>query len=410
MSQACFARTALSLAVSFLAAAPAVHAAVYVDLRPAVTGLSTAPGHAGWIETNSLQWGAGVGISSAGPGPVQVSAPSLSEMVWTQRGDSTLPPLMLTALAGTIMPTTRFDLVDGAGAATGTPYLSIGTEKSVVTGVSQSSGGDTPSVSASLGYANFAMTYNPAGFGQSGAAVTTSYDLVTKQATGPVSRSPQAVPSGMPAMPGLYMRLGSGGPGGQIAGEVTSNGYLNWINVSSYQFGVGLSYNPVLGMVSQPSISEVTITQQLDATLPVVFSNLLRGNALGQVTLELVTLGAAGPVTTMQLALNEVRFSGLSMSTGGELPSLAESLNFTSFSQTAWSVLPDGTRGAPTSMSFDIRTGQFGPGALASNVVGFGDGNLGVTAAVPEPGSWAMMLAGAAVLLRAARRRGLARA
>ena len=103
-------RSALALAASLMAAVPAAQASIFVDLRPAVTGLATAPGHAGWIATDSLQWGVGVDISS-GPGPIQVSAPSLSEMVWTQRGDSTLPALTATALAGTIMPTRRLGCV-----------------------------------------------------------------------------------------------------------------------------------------------------------------------------------------------------------------------------------------------------------------------------------------------------------
>ena len=397
-----FSRSALALAVSLMAAVPAAQASIFVDLRPRVTGLATAPGHAGWMAADSLQWGAGVDISPAG----QVGRTSLSELVWTQRGDSILPALTATALAGTIMPTTRFDLVGPAGAATGRPYLSIGANNTALTGVSQASGGGEISVSASLGYSRFAMTSDPAGLGKTGPAVTTSYDLVTRQITGFGTRLPAAVPSGQAAAPGLYMRLGSGGPGGQISGEVTANGYLNWINLSSYQFGVGLSYDPIRGMVSRPSVSEVTVTQPFDATLTAVFANLLRGSALGQVTLELVTQGAAGPVTTMQLALNDVRFSGLSLSSGGELPSLSESLNFTSFSQTAWALRPDGTRGAPSSFSYDLQTGQSGQGMLASSVAGFGSGNLSVTA-VPEPQSWALMLAGVAGLFAIARRRNV---
>lgn len=405
-------RSAVALALSLLAAG-AAQAGIYLNL-PEVPGEATAAGHKGWIDLNSVQWGAGVGISSGSGGRRrEASAPSVSEISWSQNLDSSVPPLFGKAFSGTITPTSKIDLV-ASGKGKGTPYLSLETEKVAITGVSLSN----DSVSASQGYAKFTMTYDPTGLGDSGQVVSTTYDVLRNETEGPTHRAAEKFTGTVPAAgagTSMYLRLGSGAAA--IAGDSRAAGYENWIKIDSAQMGVGLGYNPATGETGQPSLSELVFTQSFDATVPVVFADLLRGTNIGQATIEYVRGGPAGPVTFMQLALDDVMISGLSLSSGGDLPSVSESLNFTGFSQTFWSIQPDGTRGKAISTGYDVVKGAATTGRLASNVADFGAGNLSPllaaaggseplpAAPIPEPQTWLMMLAGIGLLAGAARRR-----
>ncbi len=402
-----------AVALAIAGAAQAAVAAISIDLAldpPKV------------IDATSLQFGVGVGIGTA-VGTTrerEFSAPSLSDIVWSQALDTTYPGLLGRTLTGKITDKAKIDLQSPSGIK---PYLSLTAERAGLTGVSLAN----TSVSGSMDYEKLTMTYDPDGLGKRGSQVTTSYDLSTGKTNGDSSRSATIFAGTTPAASGggteIYLRLGSGATA--IAGESTAAGYENWIRIDSVQMGVGMVFSAVgsggTRVAGTPSISELTLTQQFDSTIPVVFSALLRGAAIGDATIEYVTDAGAGPVTFMQLVLDNVMFSGLSLSTGGELPSVSESLNFTGFSQTVWEIDEHGERVAFTSAGYDITKGKNNPGRLAANVSGFGTGNLGnlvtsaasgaagpVAAPIPEPGSWLMMLGGLGVLAGVARRRASA--
>lgn len=267
-------RSAVAFALSLLTAG-AARAGIYLDL-PGVPGNATAAGHKGWVDLNSVQWGAGVGISSGtGGSRREASPPSLSEIVWSQNLDSSVPPLFGKVFSGITAPTSKIDLMaSGNGAAT--PYLSSAAEQVVITGVSLSN----DSVSASQGYAKLTMTYDPAGLGtKGGVAVSTSYDLLKRTVEGPKTWEAKNFTGTLPAAgasagTSMYLRLGDR-DATAIAGDSRAAGYENWIKIDSAQMGVGLGYNPSTGETSRPSISELTITRPFDATVPVVFADLL---------------------------------------------------------------------------------------------------------------------------------------
>lgn len=416
-------RSTAAFALSLLAASAAQAAtSIYLDL-PNVAGTSTNEAHPRWIEAQSLQFGVDVAIGSMlGGSGRAIGKPNLSDLSWSQALDSSYPRLLRSATTGTIGTTGTFDLV-APGATDSKPYLQLKAEKTAVTGVTLAN----TSVTGSLGYTKLSMTYDPKALGNGKATdkvVTTSYDRLTGKTEGPSGAVPTFVKGSAPAAqgdePSMYLRLGSGG--NAIAGGSTAAGYENWIRIDSAQMGVSSQYNVVAGSAgaSKPSISDLTWSQSFDKSVPVVFADLLRGTVVKQATIEYVTSGANGPVTFMQLALNDVLFSSLSLSTGGELPSVSGSMNFTSFSQTVWDIKSDGTRGAASSFGYDILHAKANGGSLANDVAGFGNGNLaplanaagqvglppGAALPVPEPQSWALMLAGGALLAGLARRRG----
>lgn len=411
-------RTALTFAVALLAAGAtrAADPGIHVDMQLAGGRL---------IDAGSLQFGAGVAVNAeSGASKREASPPSLSDIIWTQQLDTTYPLLLNKALSGAVTSPAKIDLVSLASKG-GKPYLSLTADRALLTGLSMSN----DSVSGSITFDKLTMTYDPFEFGKTGPKITTSYDLAKSRVDGPSGRAPTPGTGSTPAATGggtsMYLRLGSGSTA--IAGESTAMGYENWIRIDSAQMGVGVAVSAASGggprTTSVPSISELTISQPFDATVPVVFADLLRGTNIGQATIEYVTNAGAGPVTFMQLVLDEVIFSGLSLSTGGDRPSISESLNFSGFSQTVWNIRDDGTRGGFTSVGYDMT--KAGPkataGKLADSVSGFGGGLVGLSSAaagveaplpaplpVPEPQTWLMMLAGIGLLAGAARRRATA--
>ena len=423
-------RATATFALSVLAASTAQAATGLYFTLPGVTGTSTDEAHRSWVEAQSLEFGVNVDVSSVGIGATsrRVGKPQMGDLSWSQALDISYPGLLGNAVKGTIAPTSTFDLV-APGATKSKPYLQFKTEKAAVTELSFAN----TSVSGSLGYSKLSMVYDPTAGSNSPVkdpVVTTSYDRLTGKVTGPTGAVPKSFNGSASASqggePSMYLRLGSGAA--SIAGESTAAGYENWIKLDSAQMGVSTSYNPLAGIggsgVGKASISDLTWSQSFDKSVPVVFADLLRGTVVKQATIEYVTLGASGPVTFMQLALDNVMFSSLSLSTSGELPSVFGSMNFTGFSQTVWDINPDGARGTARSFGYDITLAKANGGTLAGNVTGFGNGNLAPLALagasgssgaiglpspdpllVPEPQSWALMLAGGALLAGLARRR-----
>jgi type VI protein secretion system component Hcp len=226
---------------------------------------------------------------------------------------------------------------------------------------------------------------------------------------------------------GLYLRLGSGD--NRIVGDSTHKGYEDWIKIDSFQMGMGIGATPQAGAaggfnLSKPSMSEVTLSHAFDGAALTILGNTLVGTQGLQATLELVERGAKGPVTTMQLDLDDVLFSGISFGSSGGLPNVSESLNFSGYTQRIWDIDPrTGLRSDKASVfSYDMVTGKVrdtAPAAFKGDGF-FGQGNLnglntaaseiqlppdGGLAPVPEPSTYAMLLLGLGGLGVVARRR-----
>jgi len=409
-------RTALNIAVAVVAAgaAQATAAAISIDLH-------LGPGKE--IGADSLQFGAAAAIGgvSVVSGSREAGPPSLSEITWSQQMDATYPLLLSHTLTGKTIDETTIEL-RSPGSAGRPAYLSLTTSSAGLTGVSFSN----DSVTASMNYEKLNIAYDPAGLGKSGRPVVTGYDLTTGKAFGASSRAPTSYGGSLPASSGeteIYLRLGSGGTA--IAGEANATGYENWIKLDSAQMGVGMVYTTPAGGPRDegtPSVSDITLTQAFDAAVPALFGAVFGRTIIGDATIEYVTTDGAGPVTFMQLALENVILTSVSLSTGGDLPTVSESLNFTGFSQTVWEIESSGRRGKATTVGYNIHDRKVTDGKLAANVPGFGAGNLTgaltvsgasgdsgpVGAPVPEPATWFMMLAGVGVLTAAARRRATA--
>lgn len=154
-------------------------AAMYLKIE-GVDGEVTAKGHEKWIEINSAQWGVGRGVSAPSGGTREASAPSFSELTLTKLTDKTTPFFFLQAATGTGR---QVDIHWTQSSALGgeVVYYAITLSDVLVSGFSQSSGGDRPAESISLNYSKFQMTYTPIdpATGKAGTPISAAYDLTT---------------------------------------------------------------------------------------------------------------------------------------------------------------------------------------------------------------------------------------
>jgi type VI secretion system secreted protein Hcp len=374
---------------------------IYLDI-PTISGGSTDSGHAGQIDVLAMSWGVSVAI---GPRAGGVGKPSVSDLAWSQAIDQSVVPLFDAASGGRFATDGRMAFVKPQ-LPNQAPFLSLELQRAAVTSLSLGGGGGDSALNGSLAAQALTLRYDPGALGAAGPVLATQYNLLTNVATGPAASRPESRTGVAPARAGLYLRLGSGTTA--IAGDSQASGYENWIAIDSFAMGASVSVGAGGQVASRPAVNELSWSQALDVSAPAVLFNLLQGQSIGQVTIEQVVLDRNGrPMTVMQQALDDVLFSSFNLSTdSADRVSLSGSMNFTSYSQTVWLALPDGSRSRPFSTGYDLVNARSIPGALAREVAGFGMGNLNPSAQpVPEPQTWALMLAGIGGLCLLGRRR-----
>jgi len=280
-----------------------------------IAGDVTAKGYAGDSQLSSLQWGVSRDIGSpAGGADREASAPSVSEVVITKNLDSASAPLFQEALGGTPSDV-ELDFANGKSQT----YLKLDLSNVLISGYSMSSGGDRPTESLSLNFTK--ISFNMVDI--KGTAQSFDYDLAQNNATEvPAVQSPAAAS----AKSSIFMKYGS------IAGDVTAKGYVGDTQLTSLQWGVSRDIGSLAGAAgreaSAPSVSEVTITKNLDSASAPLFQEALGGTP-SDVEIDF----ASGKLQTyLKLDLSNVLISGYSMSSGGDRPTESLSLNFTKIS------------------------------------------------------------------------------
>jgi type VI secretion system secreted protein Hcp len=153
-------------------------AAIYMKVE-GIKGDVTVKGFEGYIELNSAQFGVGRGISSPTGGGREATPPSFSEMNISKVTDGTTPALFLETVAGS-GKTVDILFTRTLGTGQEVTYYAITLSDVLVSGFSQSSGGDLPSEALSLNYSKFQMTYTPYDAkGTKGIPIRAGYDLST---------------------------------------------------------------------------------------------------------------------------------------------------------------------------------------------------------------------------------------
>lgn len=125
----------------------------------------------------------------------------------------------------------------------------------------------------------------------------------------------------------IYMKFGS------VNGQVTTKGFEKWIELNSFQFGVGRAVGSAArGSAnregSEPNFSEITVTKTLDVSSNPLFQDASGGNFDATVKIKFTTTTKDTVTTFLTYELSNTGLSGYSISSGGQTPSESLSLNF----------------------------------------------------------------------------------
>lgn len=124
----------------------------------------------------------------------------------------------------------------------------------------------------------------------------------------------------------IYMKFGS------IPGDVTTDGYKDWIELNSFQYGVGRSVSSGAGgntrESSAPNISEIVVTKHFDKASAKLYQDSVAGTFDTKVEIKMNTTTKNKTETFLSFELADCGVSSYSLSSGGDNPMESLSLNF----------------------------------------------------------------------------------
>lgn len=155
----------------------------------------------------------------------------------------------------------------------------------------------------------------------------------------------------------IYVKFGS------IKGDATHQEHKDWVQVDSIQWGVGRAITTPTGSTknreaSEPSISEVTVTKQMDQSSIYFFEEACVGNKAQDCKIHMVSTGSPGR-TYAEFNLSNTLVSGYSVSSGGDVPSESISFSFTKIEH-KYNTVDEGGKSKPASASYDMTTTKKG--------------------------------------------------
>lgn len=121
---------------------------------------------------------------------------------------------------------------------------------------------------------------------------------------------------------------------GSIKGEVTQGKHKEWIQIQSFQWGVGRGIQSGTGggslrEATAPTVSEITVTKQMDVSSPLILKEALGGKAV-EVKIELTQTDNNGEhVAFQKYVLSNTLLSSYSLGSAGDRPQESLSLSFT---------------------------------------------------------------------------------
>ena len=147
-----------------------------------------------------------------------------------------------------------------------------------------------------------------------------------------------------------------------IPGDVTADGHAKWIELNSFQWGVGRGItSPTGGSADRestaPSVSEIVLTKETDQSSPKLLNESLQGE--GQtVVIDFCKTDKGKLEVYMTYTLTDTMISGFSVSSGGDRPSESVSLNFTKveFKNTGMGAANE--TGTPETVTYDLATAK----------------------------------------------------
>ena len=147
-----------------------------------------------------------------------------------------------------------------------------------------------------------------------------------------------------------------------VKGDVTESGHKNWIELGSFQWGVGRGISsPTSASAdresSAPSVSEVVVTKTQDISTIGMLTAGFQGDGV-PVQIDFTRTNKDQMDVYLTVELETVMVSGFSTSSGGDRPSESISLNFTKITVKGTQMAPDGKGSTNANISYDLATAK----------------------------------------------------
>lgn len=153
----------------------------------------------------------------------------------------------------------------------------------------------------------------------------------------------------------IYMKFGD------VHGSVTEDKHQKWIEVNSFQWGVGRSIASPVGNTddreaSSPSVSEITVSKLNDVASVGLLQASLGGQDPLDVTFEFTQTSGSGGAQRVFLkyVIKNTLISGFSTTSGGDRPTESLSLNFTEIHVESTPAGADNKQGTAPKMDYHI--------------------------------------------------------
>ena len=147
-----------------------------------------------------------------------------------------------------------------------------------------------------------------------------------------------------------------------VQGDVTAAGHESWIEVKSFEWGVGRGITTPVGgtkdrEASAPSVSEICIKKDSDIATAALLKKALSGDGV-TVKFDFVMTDKSQFAPFYQFELTNVLISGYSLNGGSGRPTESVSLNFTKMQFTDFEVSDKNDPGSPVRVGYDLATGK----------------------------------------------------
>ncbi len=155
----------------------------------------------------------------------------------------------------------------------------------------------------------------------------------------------------------IYMKYSSP----DVKGNVKTAGFEEQIEVYSLNWGTARAVSVAVGKSgnresSTPSVSEVTLTKELDNASGGLLKEAFSSSTKAKVTFAFVRTDETGSKEYLTATLTDVAVTAYSIASGGDRPTEQLSLSFIKIEWKFIPVKPDGTDGSAFPVTYDLTT------------------------------------------------------
>jgi type VI secretion system secreted protein Hcp len=147
---------------------------------------------------------------------------------------------------------------------------------------------------------------------------------------------------------------------GDIKGESTDKAHKDWIDISSFSWGISNTGSVGAGgggSAGKAIISPLSWTQELDSSVSPLYLGVASGAHYSKATLDVQATGTKSPGTYFKMEFNDVMLTSLNISGAGDQPFVSGSLVYSKLTMTYLPQKPDGSLGSPIIGGWDLKAG-----------------------------------------------------